>query len=186
MTAALLLAALLAAPSARAEPTDEEVRAQIAAFLGSIDTPIRAEQWRALGPKAVPILQELAEDHDKLPTRRARALEGLSHVGHDREGKLMVAMAASESEPPVVRMSALRGAGRLLGPKRLVAGLRPILESSSDSHVRATAAEVMAHRNPKAGCASIADQVNKEPADRRLAFRHAMKACKLDSQAAPQ
>src|SRR5205823_5082894 len=143
MTAAILFAALLAAanqgqqsnslPQAEGpsrELSEADVRAQVQAFLGSIDTPIRPEHWRALGPKAVPILEELASSRENLPTRRARALEGLSHLGSPRASKLMVQLAQADDEAPIVRMSAMRSAGRLLGPHRLVAALKPVLESA--------------------------------------------------------
>ena len=191
MTALLLAAALLAAapastqsralqPSdaAAREMTDEEVRSTIEAYLGSIDTPINAERWRALGPKAAPILEELARDGERLPTRRARALEGLSHVGSPGASKLMVELAQRESEPPVVRMSAMRGAGRLLGPHRLVAALKPVLTSAKDAHVRAAAAEVLSHRSPSAGCAAVNEQSAREHADKRIAFQPALERCR--------
>jgi hypothetical protein len=181
MTTALLLAALLAVPAA-VERTDEQLRSTIEAYLGSIDTPITADHWKALGPRAALILEQLAKDHERLPTRRARSIEGLSFVGQKQHAKLMVSMAQSEDEPAVVRMSAMRGAGRMLGPHRLAAALTPVLESAKDAHVRASAAEVLAHRAPGAGCAAIAEQLQKEPAEKRLAFHRSIKACKLDEQ----
>ena len=35
--------------------TDEEVRSTVESYLGSIDTPIGRDRWRALGPKAAVI-----------------------------------------------------------------------------------------------------------------------------------
>ena len=184
MTTALLAAVfvLLAAPAASHERTDAEIRSSIESFLGSIDTHITAEQWRALGPKAAPILEAMANDHELLATRRARSLEGLSVVGQPQHSKLMVSMAQSEQEPPIVRMSAMRGAGRMLGPRRLVAALKPVLGSAKDMHVRAIAAEVLAYHSSSAGCASVAEQLRKEPVEQRLAFHRSIKACKLDEQ----
>ena len=179
MITALLLAALLAAP---VERSDQEVRQKIDAFLGSIDTPIRPEQWRALGPKAAPILEQMAKDPDALPTRRARSLEGLSFVGERQHAKLMVSMAQGEGEPAIVRMSAMRGAGRMLGPHRLVSALKPVLNGAKDTHVRAIAAEVLSHHSSSAGCASVAEQLKREQGDGRLAFHRSIKACKLDQQ----
>src|SRR4051794_14226493 len=110
MHALLLAAALLAAAPATQqgaatqqvasqEMTDAEIRSSVQSYLGSIDTIIGADRWRALGPKAAPILEELANDHDRLPTRRARALEGLSFVGSTNAPTLMVDLAQRESEP---------------------------------------------------------------------------------------
>ena len=190
MIALLLATALLAAapasqsralPQSEAAPremSDAEIRSSIEAYLGSIDTPIGAERWRALGPKAAPILEELAQDQERLPTRRARALEALSFVGSAAAPKLMVELAQREDEPPVVRMSAMRGAGRLLGPARLVAALKPILMTAKDMHVRAAAAEVLANKSPSAGCAAVNEQSAREAGPKRIAFRRAVEHCR--------
>ena len=188
MHALLLAAALLAAapasqgsaPEAPAqrELSDAEIRSSVQSYLGSIDTPITADRWRALGPKAGPILEELAQDPERLPTRRARALEGLSFVGSSNATSLMVDLAQRESEPPVVRMSAMRGAGRLLGPAKLVAALKPVLVNAKDAHVRAAAAEVLAHRSPSAGCAAVTAQVGHEQGDKQIAFQKAVDHCR--------
>jgi hypothetical protein len=192
MIAALIAALLAAAPSGaqpqsralpqsdapQRDPSDDEVRQTVLAYLGSIDTPIGPERWRALGPKAAPILESLATDHDKLPTRRARALEGLSFVGSKAAPDLMVKLARTESEPPVVRMSAMRGAGRLLGPDKLIEVLRPVVTGDADTHLRAAAAEVLAHRVPSAGCAAVNEQAAREAGDNKLAFERALQHCR--------
>jgi hypothetical protein len=171
MTAAFFLTVFLATSAA------DEVRPLVEAYLGSIDTPIGADRWRALGPAAAPILEELARDPGQLPTRRARALEGLSFVGSPAAAGLMVELLGREGEPPVVRTSALRGAGALLDADRLLAVARPVLEHATDAHIRAAAAEVLARRAPRMGCAPVRDQAARERAELRLAFARALKAC---------
>ncbi len=187
--AALILAAAPAAQQSRPltpsdaparELSDDQVQSQVQAFLGSIDTPISSEQWRALGPRAATMLEGIAQDHERLPTRRARALEGLSFVGSAGAPDLMLSMAKDQAEPPIVRMSAMRGAGRLVEPVKLAAALKPILLSDASPHVRAQAAEVLAHRAPGAGCAALAEQLKREQPDQRAAFHRAAKACNLD------
>jgi HEAT repeat protein len=168
-----------AAPAAASQDlTDDEIGATVQAYLGSIDTPIGRDRWQALGPKAAAILEQLAQDPEKLPTRRARALEGLSFIGSKNAPDLMVKLARTENEPPVVRMSAMRGAGRLLAPDKLVDALRPVLNADKDTHVRAAAAEVLAHRVPSAGCASVNEQAAREAGDRKLAFERALQHCR--------
>ena len=187
MHALLLAAALLAAPASQSsaqsaapqhEMTDAEVRSSVQSYLGSIDTVISADRWRALGPKAAPILEELVQDQARLPTRRARAVEGLSFVGSTNAPTMMVELAQRETEPPIVRMSAMRGAGRLLGPAKLVAALKPVLANAKDAHVRAAAAEVLAHRSPSAGCAAVQAQMGHEEGDKRIAFQRAVDHCR--------
>ncbi len=170
----LVLAALLAlgpgSPPAGAPPnaaqdgpamqlSDEEIRARIEAFLGSIDTPIPAAQWRALGPKAGPMLEQMATDLRNLPTRRARALDGLARVGSPGAPQLFVQLAQSESEPLVVRLSALHGAERALRKDNLVPALRPVLQSASSPHLRRAAADALARHG---GCGLVREQAQKE------------------------
>src|SRR5207249_11501496 len=144
--------------------SDEDLRARIDTFLGSIDTPISAAQWRALGPKAVPMLEEIATDAKKLPTRRARALDGLSlvaHPGDESASSTAARLARSDAEPPIVRMAAVRAAGRLIASARLMAALQPVLEGS-DARLRAVAAETLARRAPDEACDAILAQAEKE------------------------
>jgi HEAT repeat protein len=155
----------------------EQVRAQVETYLDSIDTPVRPEQWRALGPDAAPVLEAIAQDPKKLPTRRARALAALAVVGSPRASKLIVTIAQSESEKSVVRMSALRAAGDLLDPAGLVVAVKPVLEGAKDTRVRAAAAGVLARRSPKEGCASVRTQSAREKGEARANFARAVEAC---------
>src|SRR6185436_7664448 len=111
--ASAVLATLFAAPAGLQNrfaqtgpaPKPAEVRAQVESYLDSIDTPVRPEQWRALGPDGAAVLEEIAQDPKKLPTRRARALSALAVVGSPRASKLVLTIAQKESEKAIVRMS---------------------------------------------------------------------------------
>jgi HEAT repeat protein len=184
--ASALLATLLAAPAGlqnRPPPgttvtaKPEQVRAQVESYLDAIDTPVRPEQWRALGPDAAPVLEAIAQDPKKLPTRRARALAALAVVGSPRASRLMITIAQSESEKSVVRMSALRAAGDLLDPAGLVVAVKPVLEGAKDTRVRAAAAGVLARRSPREGCASVRTQSAREKSEARASFARALEAC---------
>lgn len=168
----LLLSALIAlGPGARrsepptkagdAQPplSDEEIRARIDAYLGSIDTPIPASQWRALGPKAGPMLEEKAADHGSLPSRRAKALDGLAAVGSPGAPQLFMRLAQAEDEPLVVRLSAIHGAEKTLRKDRLAPALRPVLEGAKSPHLRRAAAEALSRHG---GCALVRAQARKE------------------------
>jgi HEAT repeat protein len=184
--ASAVLATLFAAPAglqnrppagttvtARPEP----VKAQVESYLDSIDTPVRPEQWRALGPDAAPVLEAIAQDPKKLPTRRARAVSALAVVGSPRASKLIVSIAQRESEKSVVRMSALRAAGDLLDPAGLLVAVKPVLEGARDNRVRAAAASVLARRSPKEGCASVRTQSAREKSEARGTFARALEEC---------
>jgi len=152
----------------------EEVRARVEGYLGSIDTPIAASRWRALGPQATKLLAEIAQG-DGLPTRRARALDGLAAVGGHGAAELLTKFAQKEDEPQAVQLAAIRGASRLLPSGKLWAALKPVLESAKDLHVRAQAADALAHRGR---CAAVKAQAAREKDEEREAFGRALERCK--------
>ena len=55
-----------------ADLSDAELRHEIDGYLGTIDTPIPAAHWKALGPRAAPILAALISDAGQFPTRGER------------------------------------------------------------------------------------------------------------------
>jgi hypothetical protein len=187
MSPALLLAALLAAPVAMpapaapravAPPSSEAARAdRIEALLGSIDVAAAPEDWRALGPEAVPTLEKLAREPGEFPSRRARALQGLSFLGGAAAQRAVVELSRDEALAFSVRASALEGAGRLLAPAELARELQPALTASRHRSVRAVAAEVLAQRAPAQGCGPLRAQMAREPADARGAFQRATGMC---------
>jgi hypothetical protein len=164
-------------PPAPARLSDEELRRQIDSLLGTIDTPIRAERWKALGPAAVPILQQIAQDQREFPSRRARALHGLAMIGGPEAEKTVLEVAQSPGERFQVRSAALRGAGQLLPPDRLAAALRPVLEGAGQVQVRAAAAEVLARHPKEGGCAAMRAQVEREKGDDRAFYHRALRTC---------
>jgi HEAT repeat protein len=182
-----LLALLLAAPAGlQTRPPDkatakakspQQVRAQVETFLESIDTPVLPEQWRALGPEAAPVLEAIAQDPKKLPTRRARALAALAIVGSPRAPKLVTSIAQSPTEQALVRMSAVRAAGDLLDPAGLVVAIKPVLVGAKDARVRAAAAGVLAKRSPKEGCSSVRTQSAREKPVAQATYARALEDC---------
>ena len=188
----LLVCALLAlAPDARcASPlarrdapeaaalTSDEVRAQVWTYLSSIDTPIDASLWRALGPRAAPVLVEIANDKDNFPTFRAKALDALSLVGGDGAAATFRAAARDDAEPFVVRFSAMRALARAGEPDSSRGDLAAILSSSGDARIRAAAAEAMARADAAGSCALVQSQASRESGDAQPYFRRALKLCK--------
>ncbi len=166
------------APSADAQPdpslTDDDIRGQVSAFLGSIDTSISLAQWKALGIRAeTPLLEVL--NGGSLPTRRAKAIDGLSAIGTSRV-ELFKTIANNEQEPFVVRYAAIRGIGYLLPENEMIAQLSPMMKNAKDSRVRSVAALVMVKHAP-ATCSSIRTQVKTANEEMRLRFGPAMDAC---------
>ncbi|TMA27773.1 MAG: hypothetical protein E6J78_08865 [Deltaproteobacteria bacterium] len=183
----LLIAALFAAPtprrgqrapSAAGAPeslSDEEIARRANGYLGSIDTPISAEQWRALGPRAATVLEPIIGDRNALPTRRAKAIDGLVAAAPSRAAQLVGKLARDETEPVVVRVAALHGARRALPSAKLIAELKPVLESARDPGLRGVAAEVITHA--KGGCAAVRARLEREGADERAAYDRALRRC---------
>ena len=172
----ILIAALVAGP-AHARPkappqtgaaapvqvlSPEELRAQIEAYLGVIDVPIPLAQWRALGPQAAPILEQIIGDPKVFPSRRAKAVDGLASAAPERAAVLAPQLAQSEAEPVVVRVAALHGAARVLPARQLLAVLKPVLESARQPGLRKSAAEVLARHGKSAGCRAVRAQAERE------------------------
>jgi hypothetical protein len=178
----LLIALMLALPLQKpapqgpgaAEPTDTTLREQVVAYLGSIDTPITPAQWKALGPRGRTVLTELAQSHDVLPTRRAKAVDGLAALG--APAQVFHDLAASESEPLAVRLSAVRGLGKVVPASKLADRVRPLLEGARDSRIRAAAGEVLASHAPSA-CTMVRAQAAREKDEPRAQFVNALSAC---------
>ena len=161
-----------------AELSEAEVAEQAAAFLGAIDTPISLEQWRSLGPRAQATLAAVADDGEALPTRRARAIDGLTIVGGTGSRTRFAHLAESEAEPFVVRLAAVRGLGAIVPPGELPAVLLRLLSSARDSRVRAATAEVLS-TNAQGTCPVIDAQLKREGQDGRAQFHRAATACGL-------
>jgi hypothetical protein len=149
--AALALALALPAPAPGA-PGDEVARAQVVRALDAIDRPATAEEWRTLGFRALPVLEEVLADRSGFPSRRAAAVHGLAAIGGDRARARVLATARDHAEPLALRAAAIRAAPLLLRPRALRAALSPLLDDP-DAGVRAVASETLSAsaiaRSPK-------------------------------------
>jgi HEAT repeats len=174
----ILLAALLCAPASAtgsqpaSSQNDGQIRQRIDTYLGSIDAPIRPAQWRALGPRGAAILEQIAQDSRVLPTRRAKALDGLSAIGSPTAADTMLSLAKSEQNPLVVRLSAVRAASRTLPADQVAPALQPILQGAQDGHVRAVAADMLSSHG---GCTLVRAQAAREDNPSRM--RRALQRC---------
>ena len=183
----VFVAALLAVPRApRSAPapeqpveqeqlSDAELRERIEANLAALDRPATGAEWKALGLPAGPILESIVADESQLPSRRAKALDGLVAADPARASRMVGTIAKDERQPVVVRVAAMRGAGRVLPSARALRELRPVLRSARSAGLRAEAADVLARK--QGGCAEVRDQVARETSEHRLAFTRAMKRC---------
>jgi HEAT repeat protein len=179
---AILLAIVLAAPVAASKPapsaalTDAQIHSTIAAYLGSIDTPIPAERWAELGARAEAELTSIALGAE-LPTRRAKAVDGLAAISPKSAPALFTRLATDESAPINVRYAAVRGLGHVTPAAKITAALQPILEQSPDIRLRAKAGEELAKRNPGEGCQVLRAQVAREATEVRAQFDRAREGC---------
>lgn len=195
----VLLAVLLAAPGTmqkkpppqppaagdqQVQPNEalsaDEVREHVEGYLGSIDTPIKANQWKALGPRAVPMLERIAMDQNELPTRRAKAIDGLTALGDTRAPALFKRIASQDSEKINVRFAAVRGLAQVTPPAQAVTNLKPILQGAKDSRVRALAAEQIAVRSRGKSCDLVKAQLDRETDAARGHYGRAMKQCAME------
>jgi HEAT repeat protein len=158
------------------ELSDADLRAQIDTYLGSIDTPIRAEQWAALGPRANPILEQIVRAN-AMPTRRAKAIDGLAALNGPDAPALFSEVARNEKEPVTVRLAAVRGLGRVASEARVSSALQPLLQHAKDPRVRAAAADQLVQRTNGKSCNLVRAQVSRESANGKLHFARALSRC---------
>ena len=183
----ILIATLVAGPAAvRKAPSQapadvpvrnlspQELRAQVDAFLGVIDQPMPDAQWRSLGPAAAPILEQIISDPQALPSRRAKAVDGLVAAAPERAAALTPQLAQSEAEPVVVRVAALHGAAHVLSSPKLLVALKPVLETAREPGLRRSAAELLARHGRSSGCRAVRAQAQREE---RGAFDRALERC---------
>ena len=165
---ALLLAVLLA----QAQMTDAEVRAKALSYLGAIDRAVPAEQWKELGPRAAPVLEQVINDPNAMPSRRAMALDGLAAAAPDRAGAVAPGLARDEQQPLIVRVSAVHAAANALPAAKAQAELKPVLQGAH-AGLRGEAADALSKRG---GCAAVKKQAAREHS-KSGAWRRAMARC---------
>jgi hypothetical protein len=185
----IILAALLAAPRPNKVPapapqasqpapqlSDDEVQQRVRAYLSTIDTPIPAARWRELGPRAGTVLQQIALDPNQMPSKRAKAVSGLSLAAPDQAGPVLTKLAADESQSVSIRIAAVHGMAASSTPEAAAQKVSPLLRGANDPGVRAVAAEVIAASGSQ-GCAQVKAQVAREEPVQRPAFHRALARC---------
>jgi hypothetical protein len=183
---AVLLSVLVCSPSVARRPapessttssaastaSEEETRDRLETYLGAIDRPISAANWRALGPSGAAMLQAIADDPQALPSRRAKAVAGLSAIAPVGAASLMLRLAGSETTPRVVRLAAVRGAATVLPEPQIAGSLQPILAKAQDKQVRRAAALALSEHG---GCSLVRAQAARETD--ALSMQRALASC---------
>lgn len=170
----LTLCSLTYASGPAARPS-ASVQATVNAYLSTLDTPISAQRWKALGEEGVAALADIARSQEALPSRRARAVGAAGVIGGE-QAKALALELARKDPASVVRQSAVRALGQLLSASELAAILTPLLDADPSLGVRAVAANVLSERTP-ASCDAIRTRVQQEPASRQPAFSSALGRC---------
>jgi hypothetical protein len=157
--------------------TDAQLAERVGEYLKVIDVPIAPDRWRALGPKAAPLLEQVVSDPSALPTRRALALWALVQVTGLQAQDLLGRLALREDQPFVLRQAALRGLAAVAAPGQLEAVLRPIMERAGDGRLRAAAAHELVRRTGGGACALVRDRIAQETPSERTYFAEAAQGC---------
>jgi len=151
------------------------VREQVDTFLSTIDTPVTAQQWQALGPDAAAVLMEIASTRTHLPTRRARAVEALGMRKDAAAAALVSGLVAAAGEPRAVRMAAVRALPQV-ARDRAQATLAPLLQDR-DLHLRAAAAGALSTLGAD-GCKLVAQRLQRETGEERALMERNSAACR--------
>jgi HEAT repeat protein len=152
-----------------------DVREQVETFLSSIDVPVTAQQWQALGPEATPVLMEIASSQ-QLSLRRARAVEALGMRKDAAATDLVGRLATGASEPKAVRMAAMRATPKLASGPAAQATLSPLLQEK-DPHLRAAAAGALASLGTS-GCKLVSQRLQRETGEEKALMERASTACR--------
>lgn len=153
--------------------SDDDVKQQVTALLGNIDTPMPHETWRGLGPRGAALLLATLDDPQALPTRRARAIDGLSAMNWQEATPKLSSLAVTETENRAVRFAAIRAVSALSPDDNQ--SLLTVVKGAQDARVRALAAEMLSHR--AGGCDAVAQQLRAETDETRAFFERAKRQC---------
>jgi len=175
--AALVLSATPAAAPVSQNLTDAELSDRVDAYLRTIDEPVTPDEWRALGPKAIPLLEGIAADPRALPTTRAQALWALIYLEGARASQVLRRAAQEESLPLSVRLAGVRGLAAVTPPETLEQTLRPVLEGANDARVRAVAAERLVKNGTGNSCELVRARAAVEDANGKALLAPAIEAC---------
>lgn len=177
LVAAVLLlgAAVGAAPASASVP--QQTRDKVEAYLGTLDTPIPASQWKALGESGVTVLDEIARSSSALPTRRARAVAAAGLIGGPTAQRLAQELATAQTAPAVVRAAAATAVAHVLPAAQATPTLEKVLASDPSLTVRRAAAEAVVQVAPER-CGALRETVQRESSSHRPAFSHALEKCR--------
>ncbi|NVJ22722.1 MULTISPECIES: HEAT repeat domain-containing protein [Myxococcus] len=105
-------------PSAPAPVPPVDLREQVLTLLDASQGPLREEQWRRLGPQAVPVLRSLVVDGAVPASRRERAMASLALL--DPQGAPAIQGVLEDPRAPAdVRASAAGALARCLGTEAI-------------------------------------------------------------------
>lgn len=161
--------------AAAAAPTEAAIREQLAPYLGTIDRPVSAEDWRRLPPEALAVLERIAADPTAFATQRALTLEGAAALGSD--GQLHRRLATDPAAPAVVRHAALRALPSVLPPAEAQRALVGLMGADPDPGIRGASARVIARAFPAQGCVGVRARWQREDRVGRAALQHALTEC---------
>src|SRR4051812_47880696 len=99
----MLLIVLLWAVGSGTPPddlSDAQRVERIDQYLGAIDRPVSKERWQALGVRAIPMLEAIANDPTELPSRRSKAIWALAVISPKEVTTRLAPFTQDERNPP--------------------------------------------------------------------------------------
>src|SRR5215217_112436 len=108
-----------AVPSAPVPAAPGDLREQVLTLLDAAQGPLREEQWRQLGPQAVPVLRSLVVDGPAPSSRRERAMASLALIDPPQGAPSIQEVLEDPRAPAEVRASAAGALARCLGTEAI-------------------------------------------------------------------
>ncbi len=138
----------------------EALRAQVESLLNGYERMPTDEDWKAVGPEALGVLEQIYRDPKALPSRRTRAVASMAQVDHPAAGDTLKAILQNPRVEAQYRSTAALALGARLGSFAV-----PVLEGSlkdGDGAVREATARAMGRVGGPDARRSLEEQLANE------------------------
>ncbi len=112
--------------SKQVPPSGEALQAQVDALLSGYERVPTDEEWKRLGPEALPALEKIYRDASALPSKRSRAVSGMAQVDNPRANEVLKEIVLDPKSEQHLRATAMLALGYRGGPEA-IAALEPML-----------------------------------------------------------
>lgn len=141
-------------------PGPENVRAKVETLLSGYEYVPTNEDWKRVGPGALDVLVQIANDPAQLPTRRTRAVASMAQVENPKATDTLLTLANDSKVEVRYRSTAVEALGAKLGDAALPK-VSPLL-NAKDAELREASARAIARMNTADARKTLESRLEKE------------------------